>query len=131
MTGDKLPEKREPWNKGKSTILQKDMTQPVEKYVDWWVRYFQKEIPFKVTWNWKRNSVDKRGWDDGSADGICYRANHEVRFKRTSIMRWLKQGKQGEIRNLVGHEMAHFLHKDHAHKSGRFAELKKNWNFKE
>jgi hypothetical protein len=119
-----------PWNKGRSMLVQKDMGQPEEKVVGWWVRYFQKEIPFKVTWNWKRNSVGKDGYDDGSTDGCCYRDRREVRFKRSAVTGYLKRGEMGEIRNLVAHEMAHFLHKDSAHKSGKFAEYKKNWNFR-
>lgn len=115
----------------KRGLVQKDMSQQADKIVDWWVTYFQKEIPFKVTWNWKRNSEPRDGWDDGSADGICYRQKHEVRFKRAYVVSQIKQGKMVNVRNLVAHEMAHFLHTDHAHKSGKFAEYKKRWNFKE
>ena len=110
--------------KPSNRLVEKDPSQQPEKIVDWWVRYFQKMIPFKVTWNWKSEA-------HGMTDGLCYRDKREVRFRRSSVVRWLKQGKVIEVRNLVAHEMAHFLHEDSAHKSGKFGDLKKRWNFKE
>jgi predicted SprT family Zn-dependent metalloprotease len=104
-------------------ITPKDLSKKEEKIVDWWVRYFQTELPFKITWNWKSESYD--------GDGICYRDKKEVRFKRSAITNMLKRNKQVDVRNIVAHEMAHFLHKGSAHKSGKFAGYKQRWNFKE
>jgi predicted SprT family Zn-dependent metalloprotease len=100
---------------------EKDMSQPAEQFVEWWVRYFQTEIPFKVKWDWKSESTE--------TEGLCYRKTKEVRFKRSWVVQKLKHSKTGEIRNLIAHEMAHFLHEGKAHQSGKFKELKDKWHF--
>ena len=103
------------------TCAKKDMTQTLERFVDWWVRYYNKEIPYKVTWSWKDEAYD--------GIGVCYRGKKEVRFKRSRCNFLFEKNKKDTIRQLIAHEMAHFLNKDHSHMKGKFGELKKRWGF--
>lgn len=102
--------------------IKKDLTLQLDKLVDWWVKYFNKEIPFKVAWNW----LSERSTQ---TQGLCYPKQREVRFSRAYCEYWFNRGDQKGIRSLVAHEMAHFLHKDSGHKSVKFLGYKKRWGF--
>lgn len=100
---------------------EKNMTLQLEKFVNWWVKYYAAEVPHKVTWSWKSEYTE--------TEGLCYRSQKEVRFKRSYFDRLFKVNKKDKIRDLIAHEVAHFKHNDHAHKSGKHFELRKKWKF--
>ena len=99
----------------------KDLTKPLDKFVDWWVKYYAISIPHKVTWSWKSEYTE--------TEGLCYRELKEVRFKRSYFDNVFKKNKKDKIRNVIAHEVAHFLHTGKAHKSGKHLELSRKWVF--
>jgi predicted SprT family Zn-dependent metalloprotease len=101
--------------------VDKNMSNDLEKFVDWWVRYYNANLPFKVVWSWKSESTD--------TEGLCYRTKKEVRFKRSYMERLFSHNKKDLIRDLIAHEMAHFLHEGAAHKSGKHFEMRSKWKY--